>query len=153
MRNLRPSGSRGVEHIGEHCKSYGDEPGTSGIIEAIRETPVKYLRGIQGCPSKKVIELTAQLKGPYTSAHNEHELEATVLLESCDPLAFAEPWGTDPITAVWLLRWKSCGWCHYRPLKKGSQLMKPCCSTAGGITLTDSYPAGGLQPPQHLLGE
>lgn len=83
------NGFRGVDHIGEHCKSYGDEPGTPGIIEAIRETPVKYLKGIKGCSSNKV---TVQLKGLYANAHNEHKLEATVLLESCDLLAIAETW-------------------------------------------------------------
>lgn len=41
------SGSRGVDHIGEHKSR---EPGTPGIIEAIRETPVKYLKGIKGGP-------------------------------------------------------------------------------------------------------
>ena len=53
-----------------HLKSYTDEPGAPEIIEANRETPVKYLKGIDGCSSKKVTWLTAQLKYLYTSAYS-----------------------------------------------------------------------------------
>ncbi|RMC14901.1 hypothetical protein DUI87_07078 [Hirundo rustica rustica] len=117
------SDSGGVDHIGEYCKSYGDEPGTPGIIEAIRETPLKYLKGIKGCPSKKVTQLTAQLKGLHTKAHNKHELEATMLLESCDPLAIAETW------------WDRSNDCSVAIKIETLWLVSP------------QSPAGGLQPP------
>jgi len=54
---------------------------------------VKYLKGIKGCSSKKVTQLTAQLKYLYTNAcsmDNEQELEATVLLESYNLAALTE---------------------------------------------------------------
>ena len=45
-----------------HLKSYRDETGAPEVIGANRETPVKYLKGIKGCSSKKVTRTTAQLK-------------------------------------------------------------------------------------------
>ena len=50
-----------------HLKSYRYEPGAPGVVEANRETPVKYLKGIYGYSSKKVAQPTAQLKCLYTS--------------------------------------------------------------------------------------
>jgi len=77
-----------------HLKSYGEEPGAPEVIRANREAPVKYLRGIKGCSSKKVTWLTAQLKYLYTNTcsmgNRQEELEATVLLESYDLVALAE---------------------------------------------------------------
>jgi len=35
-----------------HLKSYRYEPGAPGVVEANRETPVKYLKGIKGCSCK-----------------------------------------------------------------------------------------------------
>ncbi|KAK4806137.1 hypothetical protein QYF61_001060 [Mycteria americana] len=63
---------------------------------ANRETPGKYLKGIQGCSSKKEKRTTAQMKCLYTNAHSignkQEELEATVLLESYDLVAITETW-------------------------------------------------------------
>jgi len=76
-------------------KSNGDEPGASEVIGANRETPVKYLKGIKGCSSRKVTPPTAQLKCLYTNAHsmgNNQELKATVLLESYGLVAITETW-------------------------------------------------------------
>jgi len=77
-------------------KSYRDEPGAPEVIGANRETPVKYLKGIKGCSSKKVTRPTARKKCLYTDAHSmsikEEELEATMLLESCDLVATTETW-------------------------------------------------------------
>jgi len=50
---------------------------------------VKYLKGVKGCSSEKVTQLTAQLKCLYTNAHSLgnklEELEATMLLEKLRP--------------------------------------------------------------------
>ncbi|KAK4808554.1 hypothetical protein QYF61_009857 [Mycteria americana] len=76
-----------------HWKSYGNEPGAPEVIGAKRETPVKYLKGIEACSSEKVTQPTAQLKCLYTNARsmgNKQELEATLLLESFDLVAITE---------------------------------------------------------------
>ena len=77
-------------------KSYRDKPGAPEVIGANRETPVKYLKGIKGCSSKKVPRPTAKLKCLYTNAHSmgnkRDKLEATVLLESYDLIAITETW-------------------------------------------------------------
>ncbi|PKU38346.1 mitochondrial fission process protein 1 [Limosa lapponica baueri] len=60
------------------------------------ETPVKYLKGIKRCSSKKVTQPTAQLKCLYTnvcSMGNKQEgLEAIVQQENCDIVAVTETW-------------------------------------------------------------
>jgi len=57
---------------------------------------VKYLEGIKECSSKKVTQLTAQLKCLYINAHSmgnkQEELEATMLLESYNLVAITETW-------------------------------------------------------------
>ena len=50
--------------------AHRDEPGAPEVIGANRETPVKYLKGIKVCSSKKVTRLTAQLKCLYTNARS-----------------------------------------------------------------------------------
>jgi len=84
----QPVALRRVGYTAAHLKSYGDGPASPEVIGANRETPVKYLHGIKGCSSRKVTQLTAQLKCLYTNAHsrdNKHEeTEDTVLLESYD---------------------------------------------------------------------
>ena len=87
---------RHARYTRAHLKSYRDEPGAPEVIGANRETPVKYLKGIKGCSSKKVPRPTAELKCLYTNAHSmgnkQEELEATVLLESYDLVAITETW-------------------------------------------------------------
>jgi len=54
---------------------------------------VKYLKGIKGCSSKKVTWPKAQMKCLHTNEHsmdNKQELEATMLLETYDSVAFTE---------------------------------------------------------------
>jgi len=55
---------------------------------------MKHLKGNKGCSSMKVTQPTAQMKRLYTNAHGmgnkQEELEATVLLESCDLIAITE---------------------------------------------------------------
>jgi len=57
---------------------------------------VKYLKGIKGCSSKKVIQLTAQLKCFYASEcsmdNKQGDLEASVLVENYDLVAVSENW-------------------------------------------------------------
>lgn len=79
-----------------HLKSYRNKPGSPEVIEARREAPVKYLKGIKWCSSQKVLWLPAQLKSPYTNAHSmgtkQEQLKATVLLESYGLVALTETW-------------------------------------------------------------
>ena len=74
------------------------------MIRANRETPVNYLKGAKGCSSKKVARPPAQLKCLHANARSmgnkQEELEATVLLESNDPVAITELDGTNPLTGV-----------------------------------------------------
>lgn len=61
-------------------ESYRDEPRDAEVIGVNREIPVKYLKGIKQCSSKKVTQLTVHLRSLYTSAlsmGNKQELEAT----------------------------------------------------------------------------
>jgi len=71
--------------------SYGDETEAPVVIGANRKTPVKYLKGIKGCSSKKVPQPVAQLKSLYANAcsmgNKEEKSEATMLLESYDLVA------------------------------------------------------------------
>jgi len=57
---------------------------------------VIYLKGIEGCCSGKVTWPTAQMKclykNPGSMGNKEEELEATVLIESYDPVAITETW-------------------------------------------------------------
>jgi len=57
-------------------------------------TPLKYLKGIKGCSSKKATRPTAQLKCLYTNARSrgnqQEQLEATVLLESYNLIVVSE---------------------------------------------------------------
>lgn len=60
-------------------ETYRDVPRGAEVKGAKRETPVKYLKGIQQCSSKKVTQLTVHLRSLYTSAlsmGNKQELEA-----------------------------------------------------------------------------
>jgi len=50
----QPVALRCPGYTAAHLKSYGDEPQSSKVIGANRETPVKYLKGMKGCSSKKV---------------------------------------------------------------------------------------------------
>jgi len=86
---------RHAGYTGARLKSHRDEPVAPEVIGANRETPVKDLRGIRGCCSKKMTQPTAQLKCLYTDAHsmgNKQKLEVTVLLESYDLIALIETW-------------------------------------------------------------
>ncbi|KAK4819205.1 hypothetical protein QYF61_026821 [Mycteria americana] len=95
-KKRRVNNCRRAGYTGAHLKSYGDEPGAPEVIGANRETPVKYLKGIKGCSSKKVTWPTAQLKCLYTNAcsmgNKQEELEATMLLESYKLVAITETW-------------------------------------------------------------
>lgn len=51
-----------------HLESHGDQSRGAKVIGANRETPVKYLKGIKQCSSKKVTQLTVHLRSLYTSA-------------------------------------------------------------------------------------
>ena len=83
-------------YTGAHLMSYRDEPEAPEVTGASGGTPVKHLKGIKGCSSKRVTWLTAQLKPLYTNAHSmgnkQEELEATVLLKSYNLLAITETW-------------------------------------------------------------
>lgn len=62
-----------------------EEPGAVVALGTTNETPVKHLRGITACSSKKVSWSIAHLKCVYTNVRsmgNKEELEATVQLES-----------------------------------------------------------------------
>ncbi|KAK4825362.1 hypothetical protein QYF61_026881 [Mycteria americana] len=88
---------RRAGYTAAHLKSYGDlTSGAPEVTGANRETPVKYLKGIKGCSSKKVTRPTAQLKFLYANACNmgnkQEELEATLLLESHDLAGITETW-------------------------------------------------------------
>ncbi|TRZ12996.1 hypothetical protein HGM15179_014111 [Zosterops borbonicus] len=81
-------------HTGTHLQFYGDEKGIPEVTEANRETPENYLKGIKGFSSRKVTQLTAQLKYLYTDAHGmdnkQEEMKATILLESYNLVAITE---------------------------------------------------------------
>ncbi|KAK4825509.1 hypothetical protein QYF61_000022 [Mycteria americana] len=99
---------RGKKHTGyTPAQFYGDEPVTPEVI-ANRETPVKYLKGIKRCSSKKVTQPTAQMKCLYTNGCNmgnkQEEWQATVLLESYDLIAIAETWWDKSHD------WSGCRW-------------------------------------------
>lgn len=71
-----------------------------------RKTPVKYLKGIDQCSSKKVTQLTACLRSLYTntlSIGNKKEFEATRVLERYNLLAITENWWDESMTGLWLL--------------------------------------------------
>jgi len=57
---------------------------------------MKHPKGNKGCSSAKVTRPTTQMKCLYTNAHSmgnkQEELEATMLLESCDLIALTETW-------------------------------------------------------------
>ena len=69
---------------GDGVLSNREEPGAADVLGTNRETPVKSLKGIRACSSKKVTRQVAQLKCLYTNAHSmgnkQEELEATVQL-------------------------------------------------------------------------
>ncbi|OPJ81218.1 hypothetical protein AV530_017088 [Patagioenas fasciata monilis] len=84
---------RDVVLIGTYLKSYGNKAEAPEIIEANRETPVKYFKGSKSCTSKNVMWPTAQLKSLYTNMGNkQEELEATMLLEGYILVAITETW-------------------------------------------------------------
>jgi len=64
----RPVALRRAGYAAAHLKSDGDEPGAFEVIGANRETPVKYLKGMKVCSSKKVTWPTVQLKWLCTNA-------------------------------------------------------------------------------------
>ncbi|TRZ11478.1 hypothetical protein HGM15179_015625 [Zosterops borbonicus] len=76
---------------------YRDETGTRQVMEVNRKTPGKYLKGIKECSSRKVTQLTAQLRCLYTKArgmdNKQEEWEATMLLES---------YGHEQVKSLWL---------------------------------------------------
>jgi len=94
--DLQPVALRRAGYTAAQSKSYGDKPGAPEIIKANRETPVKHLKGIKECSSKKVTRLTVQMKCLYTNARSmgnkQEEMEATVLLKSYDLVAITETW-------------------------------------------------------------
>ena len=63
-----------------------EEPGADVVPGIERETPVKNLKAIRVCPSKKTICSIVQTKCLYTNRHSvgnmQEESEATVKLES-----------------------------------------------------------------------
>lgn len=88
-------------------KSYGHEPRGPEVIAANRGTPVKYLKAIKRCSSKKVTQLMVHLRSLYTNAvsmGNKQELEATRLLGRHDLVAITENWWGECMTGVWLSR-------------------------------------------------
>lgn len=72
-------------HTGMHLQSYRDKPEIPDITETNRETLENCLKGAKG--------LTGQLRRLHTRTcsvgSREEELEATVLLESYDPVAIS----------------------------------------------------------------
>ena len=60
---------------------------------------MKHLKGIKGCSSKKMTQMTAQLKCLYTNACNtsnkQEELESIVQQENYDVVAITETWWDD----------------------------------------------------------
>jgi len=77
-------------------KSYRDELRAPEVVGANKETSVKHPKGNKGCSSVKMTWPKAQMKCLYMNVHNmgnkQEELEATVLLESDDLIAFTETW-------------------------------------------------------------
>ena len=57
---------RHAGYTAAHLKFYEDESGAPEVTGANREIPVIYLKGIKGCSSKKVTQLSAQPKCLYT---------------------------------------------------------------------------------------
>lgn len=89
-----------------HFKSYGDEPGGPVVIGANRETPMKYLKGIKQCSSKKVTQLATE--GPLHQRNKQKELEATRLLVRYDPVAIIENGWYESMTRAWLSMATDC---------------------------------------------
>ena len=90
-----PSTPKCAGHTGTHLQSYRCEPGTPEVTEANRDTAGKYLKGIKGCSSRKVMQPTTRPRCLYTKAcsmGHKQELEATMLQESYDPVAITETW-------------------------------------------------------------
>jgi len=92
----QPVALRCAGYAGAHFKSSGDEPGVPEVIGANMETQGEYLKGTEGCSSKKVTWPTAQLNCIYTDAcvmgNKQEELEGTVLLESYNLVAITGTW-------------------------------------------------------------
>lgn len=86
--------------VGEEDRvlSNREESGAAVVSGTKRETPVKCLKGIRACSSKKVT--VAQLKFPYTNAHSMvnklDESEITVQLESWCLIIVTETWWNEP---------------------------------------------------------
>jgi len=59
-----PVALRCAGYTGAHLKSYREEPGAPEVIEAHREAPVKYPKGVNVCSSKKVVWLTSPAEMP-----------------------------------------------------------------------------------------
>jgi len=70
--------------------------GAPEVVEANKEASVKHPKGNKGHCSMKVTGPTAQMKCLYMNTHSvgkkQEELEATMLLESCDLIALNETW-------------------------------------------------------------
>ena len=113
-KGLHPVALRHAGYTGAHLKSYRDQPRAPEVIGATREILVICLRGINGCSSKQVTQLKAQLKHPHNNAHSRgnkyEELEAIMLLESYDLVALTETWWDEShdwsaaIDGYWLFR-------------------------------------------------
>ena len=82
-----------------------EEPGATDVLGTNKETPVKYLKGIRVCSSKRMIWSISQLKCVYTNACSmdckQEDMETTVQLERCDLIAITETWW-------WISRLERC---------------------------------------------
>ena len=81
-------------NIAAQSKYCGDELEAPEVVGAKKGTSVKHPKGKKRCSSMKVTWPTAQMKCLYTNARSMgnklEELEATILLESYDLIAFTE---------------------------------------------------------------
>jgi len=85
-----------AEDTAAQSKFCGDEVWAPEVVGANKETSVKNLKGNKGCSTKKVTRPIAQIKCLPTNSHSmgnkQEELEAIVLQESYDLIAFTETW-------------------------------------------------------------
>jgi len=85
-------------HLGKQCmwKSCRGELEAPEVSGANKKIPMKHLKGKKECSAMKVTRPTAQMKCLYTNAcsmgNKQEELEAVMLLESYDLIAFLETW-------------------------------------------------------------
>jgi len=90
----QPVSQRSAVDTAAQSKSCRNELGTLEAVGANKEASVKHSKGNKGGSPVKVTRPTAQMKCLYTNARSmgnkEEELEATVLLESYNLIAFTE---------------------------------------------------------------